>query len=56
LGEFRPLVPSDTTAEEWESFLSETIEVLTIACRGVDPSSTDKALEDFQATDITRPA
>lgn len=56
LGEFRPLVPSDTTSEEWESFLSETIEVLTFACRGVDPSSTDKMLEDFQATDITAPA
>jgi superfamily II DNA/RNA helicase len=56
LGEFRPLVPPETTAEEWETFLNETSEILTIACRSVDPSSTEKLLEDFQATDITAPA
>jgi superfamily II DNA/RNA helicase len=56
LGEIRPLVPPDTTAEEWTSFLDETSAILTRCCREVDPTSTDKALEDAKAADITAPA
>ncbi len=53
LGELRPLVPPETTAEEWNTFLDDLAEKLTASCREVDPSSTDKALEDFKGTDIT---
>lgn len=56
LGELRPLVPPETTAEEWNTFLNELADKLTASCREVDPSSTDKALEDFKATDITTTA
>jgi hypothetical protein len=56
LGELRPLVPPETTAEEWNTFLDDTAEILTRACRGVDPTSTDKMLEDAKASDITAPA
>jgi hypothetical protein len=56
LGELRPLVPPETTAEEWNAFLDDTAEILTRACRGVDPTSTDKMLEDAKASDITAPA
>lgn len=56
LGELRPLTPPETTSEEWNTFINETVEVLTKCCREVDPSSTDKALEDAKASDITAPA
>jgi hypothetical protein len=55
-GELRPLVPPDTTAEEWNEFLSDVSDRLTACCREVDPSSTDKMLEDAKAADITAPA
>lgn len=56
LGEIRPLVPPDTTAEEWNAFVDETTEILTRCCHEVDPTSTDKALADAKAADITAPA
>jgi hypothetical protein len=56
LGELRPLVPPDTTAAEWNEFLSDVADRLTQTCRGVDPTSTDKMLEEAQATDITTTA
>lgn len=56
LGEMKPLVPADAVAEEWAAFCDQTAAILTEACRQVDPTSTDKALEEAQATDITAPA
>ena len=45
LREFESLCPSDTTPEEWEADLDDIADRLIHCCRRVDPSSTDKALE-----------
>ncbi len=52
VGEFLQLCPPDATDEEWRGDLGEVAARLTEGCRRVDPSSTDKALEEVeQATD-----
>lgn len=56
LGEVRALVPPDTTAEEWHAFLDETSATLTKCCHAVDPTSTDKLLEEAKAADLTATA
>lgn len=56
LGEVRALVPPDTTAEEWHAFLDETSATLTKCCHEVDPTSTDKMLEEAKAADLTATA
>jgi hypothetical protein len=50
IGEFTQLCPPDTTPEEWRGDLAEITAMLTTSCREIDPSSTDKALEQAQAT------
>ena len=45
-GEFAQLVPAETTAEEWLGELREIAGRLAETCRRVDPSSTDKALDE----------
>jgi hypothetical protein len=46
--EFEQLTPKDTTAEEWTQFLRGIAEVLTAACRAVDPQSTDEVLKELE--------
>ena len=45
LGEFKQLCPPDTTEEEWRTDLDEIGALVAETCRRVDPSSTEKALE-----------
>ena len=52
VGEFVQLCPPDVTEEEWRSELGDIAARLTESCRRVDPTSTDKALEEVeQATE-----
>jgi len=43
--ELQQITPPDTTEEEWRTDLQDIAAQLTEACRGVDPTSTEKALE-----------
>lgn len=45
LREFESLCPADTTPEAWEADLDDIADRLIHCCRQVDPTSTDKALE-----------
>lgn len=53
-GEFRACVPDGCEPAEWDAELREVEEVLTKACRGVDPQSTDYALEHANEGDIVK--
>jgi len=46
LQEFLPHHPPEVNPEEWRAELDEICRTLTDCCRQVDPSSTDKALEE----------
>lgn len=46
--EFAQLTPPDTTASEWCDDLGEIADILTESCRTVDPSCTDKVLEQAE--------
>ena len=46
IGEFTQLSPPDTTEDEWRGDLYEIRNTLITSCRGIDPTSTEKALED----------
>jgi superfamily II DNA/RNA helicase len=48
INEFVQLCPPDTTEEEWRGDLTDIAGRLTESCRRVDPSSTDKALEEAE--------
>jgi hypothetical protein len=45
--EFRQLTPRDLDPEAWRAQLAGVSEVLTAACRTVDPQSTDELLEEL---------
>ena len=45
--EFAQMTPRDHTSEEWQARLKSISDVLTIACRTVDPQSTDELLEEL---------
>ena len=45
--EFEELTPRDVTPEEWRTRLAGVSDVLTTACRAVDPQSTDELLEEL---------
>ncbi|QDU97822.1 DEAD/DEAH box helicase [Lignipirellula cremea] len=47
VGEFMELCPPDCDFFEWEDALRDIADRLTIICRGVDPESTDKTLEEL---------
>lgn len=51
-GEFRDVVPDGRDPEEWQSELLEVERLLTDACRGIDPQSTDYVLEHAHDGDI----
>ena len=48
IGEFRQIHPADFSLQQWESELSELSARITECCRGVDPSSTEKTLEQVE--------
>ena len=48
VNEFVQLCPPDATEEEWRGDLADVAGRLTESCRRVDPSSTDKALEEVE--------
>ncbi len=48
VGEFLQLCPADTSQEDWRGDLGDVAARLTESCRRVDPSSTDKALEEVE--------
>ncbi len=48
LKEFEPFAPPDCPPGEWLAELREISAVLTEGCRRVDPTSTDKALEEAE--------
>ena len=47
--EFKQLTPRDTNPDEWRAKLDGIADVLTTACRTVDPQSTDQLLEELEA-------
>jgi hypothetical protein len=47
--EFTQFCPPDTTEEEWRGDLEDITNTLIECCRKVDPTSTDKALEQAEA-------
>ncbi|MHC4400256.1 MAG: DEAD/DEAH box helicase [Planctomycetota bacterium] len=49
LREFMQFVPPDSTEEQWRGDLDDVADRLTESCRRVDPTSTDKVLEQAQA-------
>jgi superfamily II DNA/RNA helicase len=46
--EFQQFTPPDCSAEEWLTDLKDIADGLTDCCRAVDPSSTDKVLEEAE--------
>ena len=46
-GEFAQLTPRDADLHAWQTRLREISDVLTTACRTVDPQSTDEMLEEL---------
>jgi len=48
LAEFQQIVPLDTTEDEWRADLTDITKGLANCCRRVDPTSTDKALEQAE--------
>jgi superfamily II DNA/RNA helicase len=49
IGEFTQLSPPDLDPRQWREEMQEIADRLTDACREVDPTSTDKALEQAQS-------
>ena len=49
--EFAQLSPPDLPAEEWQGFLRDLANRLTDACRRVDPTSTEEAIQRAHSTD-----
>jgi len=51
IGEFTQLSPPDLDPQQWREEMQEIADRLTESCRQVDPTSTDKALEQAQSDD-----
>ena len=49
LGEFEQLSPPEVPHEQWRAELQDLANRFTEGCRKVDPTSTDKALEEAKA-------
>ena len=45
--EFAQLTPRESARAEWQARLKGIADVLTTACRAVDPQSTDEMLEEL---------
>jgi hypothetical protein len=52
LEEFARLPPENLPPEEWEDRLHKMADVLTEACRKVDPTSTDEMLENAKPVEL----
>jgi superfamily II DNA/RNA helicase len=52
VNEFVQICPPDTTEEEWRGDLTDIAAQLTESCRRVDPTSTDKALEETEPSSV----
>jgi hypothetical protein len=50
-GEFSELCPPSFDPVDWRNWLRETAEVITAACRVIDPESTDKSIESMSQAD-----
>jgi hypothetical protein len=48
-GEFAQLTPRGISTEAWQASLNEFTQILTDACRSVDPLCTDEMLEEMAA-------
>jgi hypothetical protein len=46
--EFRQLTPPDVPPQDWQARLTAISDVLTNACRTVDPQSTDETLKELE--------
>jgi hypothetical protein len=46
-GEFAQLTPREISPADWQTKLRGISDVLTNACRTVDPQSTDEVLEEL---------
>jgi superfamily II DNA/RNA helicase len=55
IAEFNQVCPPDTTEEEWRGDLAEITATITECCRRVDPTSTEKALEQAAADTVDAP-
>lgn len=53
LGEFKQLCPVELQPEQWQGQLEELIARVSECCRRVDPTSTEKALEQSETEDIS---
>jgi hypothetical protein len=51
-GEFAQLTPTDADPEAWRARLKGIADVLTTACRTVDPQSTDELLEELDEAGV----
>ncbi|MHB8969607.1 MAG: DEAD/DEAH box helicase [Pirellulaceae bacterium] len=51
IGEFTQLTPPDLDPQQWRDEMQEIADQLTAACRKVDPTSTDKALEEAKSSE-----
>ena len=52
IAEFQQLTPPDLSPDEWRADLQDISSRLTDACRRVDPTSTDKALEQAEQEEL----
>jgi hypothetical protein len=46
--EFMQLTPPESDPDAWRADLDDLAARLTECCRGVDPTSTDRALEEIE--------
>ncbi|MDP6553150.1 MAG: DEAD/DEAH box helicase [Pirellulaceae bacterium] len=51
IAEFKAIVPYDTTEEEWHTDLDDISQRLAETCRVVDPTSTDKTIEQAESAE-----
>ena len=49
VGEFKQFCPPEATEQEWGGELSEIASRLTECCRRVDPTSTERTLEQAES-------
>lgn len=47
-GEFRLITPTGMTTEDWQKEMDEISDLLTAACRSVDPTSTDEVVQQLK--------
>lgn len=52
LGEFKQLCPVELQPEQWQGQLEELIAKFSECCRRVDPTSTEKALEQSETEEV----